>query len=231
MEEKQHKNEQTNQKLERIVLVIFTVYSAAMSVSAVLLEWGVLAKELIVLSVIAGWVVSGKEYRSYAFRAKFIALMCWINFCIYAVYSSSFTSMLSTMMALIVLLSIFCVTEIVYMGVFFTTLLCLYHNVFLHSFRIQTANDILRLVLHIAAAYVISLVVLITIRIREETSEKLMENIRELEIVEKSKDDFMVNISHEIRTPLTIISANVDLLKMDQCGLRHERGAAAGRSA
>lgn len=205
MEEKQHKNEQTNQKLERIVLVIFTVFSAAMSVSAVLLEWGVLAKELIALSVIAGWVVSGKEYRSYAFRAKFIALMCWINFCIYAVYSSSFTSMLSTMMALIVLLSIFCVTEIVYMGVFFTTLLCLYHNVFLHSFRIQTANDILRLVLHIAAAYVISLVVLITIRIREETSEKLMENIRELEIVEKGKDDFMVNISHEIRTPINAV--------------------------
>ena len=56
--------------------------------------------------------------------------------------------------------------------------------------------------MHIISSYVISLVVWIIIRIREETSEKLMENIRELEIVEKSKDDFMVNISHEIRTPV-----------------------------
>ena len=39
------------------------------------------------------------------------------------------------------------------------------------------------------------LVVWITIRIREVTSEKLMENIHELEIVEKSKDDFRTGIN------------------------------------
>lgn len=205
MEEKQFVNEKTNKKMEKIVLGIFTVFSLAMSVSAFLLEWSILAKEVIAAAVIAGWIVCLKEYRNYAYRAKFISLMCWINFFVYAIYSSSFTSMLSTMMALIVLLSIFCIAEIVYMGVFFTTILCLYHVFILHTYSFEAANDILRLVLHIAAVYVISLVVWITIRIREVTSEKLMENIHELEIVEKSKDDFMVNISHEIRTPINAV--------------------------
>ena len=152
--------------MEKIVLGIFTVFSLAMSVSAFLLEWSILAKEVIAAAVIAGWIVCLKEYRNYAYRAKFISLMCWINFFVYAIYSSSFTSMLSTMMALIVLLSIFCIAEIVYMGVFFTTILCLYHVFILHTYSFEAANDILRLVLHIAAVYVISLVVWITIRIR-----------------------------------------------------------------
>jgi len=203
--ERQSGKDKTNKRLEKIVLGIFTVFSLAMSVSAFLLEWSVLAKEAIVAAVIAGWVVCVKEYRSYAYRAEFISLMCWINFFIYAIYSSSFTSMLSTMMALIVLLSIFCVEKIVYMGVLFTTVLCFYHVGILHTYSFETANDVLRLILHIAAAYMISLVVWITIRIRKATSEQLMENIRELEIVEKSKDDFMANISHEIRTPINAV--------------------------
>ncbi len=194
-----------NRKLELIVLIVFTAFSLAMSVSAILLKWHILAKEVILAAVIACWIVRRKGYRDYAYRAKFISVMCWINFGVYVLYSSSFTSMLSTMMALIVLLSVFCMTEIIYMGVFFTTIVCLYHIVVLHSVRIEALNDILRLILHIASAYVISLVVWITIRIREETSERLMENIRELEIVEQSKDDFMVNISHEIRTPINAV--------------------------
>lgn len=205
MEERRFGTDKTNRKLEKTVLCIFTVFSFATFVSAILLEWSILAKEVIIAAVIIGWTVSIKEYRDYQYRVKLIALMCWLNFFVYAVYSRSFTSMLSTMMALIVLLSIFCVVEIVYMGVFFTTLLCFYHVFIRHTYSFEAANDILRLVLHIAAAYVISLVVWITIRIRKATSEQLMEKIRELEIVEKSKDDFMVNISHEIRTPINAV--------------------------
>lgn len=205
MEERQFGKDKTDKKLEKVVLGVFTVFSLAMSVSAILLKWSIFAKEVILAAVIVSWLVSVKEYRDYHYRAKLIALMCWINFFIYAIHANSFTSMLSTMMALIVLLSIFCIREIVYMGVFFTTVLCLYHTVILQTFSITVANDVLRLVLHIASVYVISLVVLITIRIREVTSEQLMENIRELEIVEKSKDDFMVNISHEIRTPINAV--------------------------
>ena len=75
--------------MEKIVLGIFTVFSLAMSVSAFLLEWSILAKEVIAAAVIAGWIVCLKEYRNYAYRAKFISLMCWINFFVYAIYSSS----------------------------------------------------------------------------------------------------------------------------------------------
>lgn len=205
MEEKQFRNNKTNQKLERIVLAIFTVFSLAMFVSSILLDWNVFAKELILAAVAAGWFVTIKGYRGYAFRAKCLSVLSWINFSIYAVHSSSFTSMLSTMLALIVLLGTFCISDIILLSSIFSTAVFLYHIFIAKTVAIASANDIIRLFLHVLSAYAILLVTWITLRIRQETSDKLIENIHELELVEQSKDDFMVNISHEIRTPINAV--------------------------
>lgn len=192
-------------KLEQIVLGFFTVFSCSMFVSSILLEWNLIFKEIIVAMIAAGWIVHMKQYRDYVHRAKFLSVISWVNFIVYAVQSVSFTSMLSTMLALIVLLGIFGIGDIVYMGVFFTTVIFVYHGFVLRTINVGSANDILRTVLHIVSAYAILLVTWITIRTRQETNEELIDNIRELEIVEKSKDDFMVNISHEIRTPINAV--------------------------
>ena len=205
MEEKQFENERANRKLEQIVLGIFTLFSAAMLVSSYLLEWNLIAKEIIMATIIIGWIIHLKKYRNYEFRAKILAVISWINFAVYAIHSHSFTSMLSTMMALIVLLGIFCIPDIVYMGIVISTLIFIYHGFVSKTISITTANDVIRMLLHILSAYAISLVTWITIRIRQETREKLIANIHELEIVEQSKDDFMVNISHEIRTPINAV--------------------------
>lgn len=205
MGEKQFNNDRMNTKMEWIVLGIFTLFSLSMFVSAILLQWNFIIKETIICTVAAGWWVRLKEYRTYKVRANIISVMVWINFCIYAFDSKSFTSMLSTMLAVIVLLGIFCVTDVVYIGIFFTTLILLYHIFWVQSFTIASANDVLRLNLHVVTSYAISIVTWITIRTRQEINDKLIENIRELETVEKSKDDFMVNISHEIRTPINAV--------------------------
>ncbi|MDE6846877.1 MAG: response regulator [Lachnospiraceae bacterium] len=205
MEERQFRNEKMNRKLEQIVLIFFTIFSLSMFVSSFLLEWNILLKEIIFVTVVAGWIVFVRKYRDYKYRAKVLAVMSWVNFTIYAVQSVSFTSMLSTMLALIVLLGIFSIADIIYIDFVCTTVIIAYHGFILRTIKIETANDVLRMILHILSAYAILLVTWITIRTRQETNEQLVENIRELEIVEKSKDDFMVNISHEIRTPINAV--------------------------
>ncbi|MBD5470650.1 MAG: response regulator [Lachnospiraceae bacterium] len=205
MKEKQFINHKTTRKIEQIVLGIFTIFSLAMFVSSHLLHWSIFAKEIIIATICAGWFVFIKGYRNYEFRAKFLSVMSWINFSVYAFYAYGFTSMLSTMLVLIILLSIFGILEIIYIGVGFSTLILLYQIFFARTAATDSANDIIRLGLHVISVYIISLVTWITIRIRQETNELLMENIRELKIVEQSKDDFMVNISHEIRTPINAV--------------------------
>ena len=194
-----------SRKLEQIVLVFFTIFSLSMLVSSFLLEWNILLKEIILVSIAAGWIVYIRQYRDYEYRAKFLAVMSWVNFTIYATQSVNFTSMLSTMIALIVLLGIFSITDIIYIDLFCTTVIIAYHGFVQGTIKLETANGALRMILHILSAYAILLVTWITIRTRQETNEQLIENIRELEIVEKSKDDFMVNISHEIRTPINAV--------------------------
>lgn len=205
MERKQFNTDKTNRKQELTVLSIFTVFSLAMLVSAQLDGWHLFAKELILVTVVSGWGVFVKCHRGYAYRAKFFAVICWLNFGIYSFHSRNFTSMLSSMFVLIVLLGIFCITDIVWMGVFSTTIIFLYHMFTVHTADAADASSILRLVLHVISAYIISLVMWMTIRTKEAANEQLMENIRELENVEKSKDDFLVNISHEIRTPINAV--------------------------
>lgn len=205
MEERQFKNEKMSRKLEQIVLIFFTIFSLSMFVSSFLLGWHILLKEAIFVTVAAGWIVFIRKYRDYKYRAKFLAVMSWINFTIYAVQSVNFTSMLSTMLALVVLLGVFSIVDIIYIDFVCTTIIIAYHGFIQRTIKIETANDVLRVILHILSAYAILLVTWITIRTRQETNEQLVENIHELKIVEKSKDDFMVNISHEIRTPINAV--------------------------
>ncbi len=205
MENRSFDHEKMNRKLEHSVLGIYTVFSLGTFVSAILLHWNIFVIEILAVTTVAPWVICVGNFRQFSFRARLIALLSWLNFTIYAVHSDNFTSMLSTMFAVIVLMGVFSIPEIVYMGVGFTTLIIGLHMFVLHTVTADAPNEVIRIVLHVISAYVISLVIWITIRTRLETNELLMENIRELEEVEQSKDDFLVNISHEIRTPINAV--------------------------
>lgn len=205
MEKRQFNNEKTDRKLEQSVLGIYTLFSIGTFVSGILLHWNIFVTELLAVTTVLPWVICIGRYRDHAFRAKMTAFLSWFNFTVYAVHSENFTSMLSTMLAVIVLMGVFCIPEIIYMGVGFTTLNIALHMFVLHTVEMTAPNEVIRVALHVISAYVISLVIWISMRTRLETDELLMENIRELKEVEQSKDDFLVNISHEIRTPINAV--------------------------
>ncbi|MCM1263946.1 MAG: ATP-binding protein [Butyrivibrio sp.] len=205
MEKNVTKNEKANKKSEQIVLCVFTLFMISMFVSSFLLKWTLIEKEIIVVTVFAGWFVHIRKCWTHETRAKFLAVMTWVDFIVYAFRAESFTSLLATMSALVVLLGIFFIPRIVYMGVFFSTIIMLYHALIAHTIIIESFNDILRVGLHVISSYAVSAVTLFMILAQKETNEQLVENIRELEIAERSKDDFMVNISHEIRTPINAV--------------------------
>ncbi len=205
MENNELKNERANKKSEKIVLGVFSLFVLSMLVSSFLLKWSLIEKEIIVVTVVAGWIIHIKKYWNHEARAKIFAVMIWLDFAIYALHAVSFTSLLATMAALIVLLGIFFIPQIIYMGVFFSTFIILYHALIAGTIMINSFNDIIRFSLHIISSYAVSLITLFMISAQKETNEQLVENIHELEIAERSKDDFMVNVSHEIRTPINAV--------------------------
>ncbi|MCH5262761.1 MAG: response regulator [Lachnospiraceae bacterium] len=205
MEQNYYTEEKSRRKLEHSVLAIYTLFSLATFASGLFLHWNIFVEEYYVAATIVPWIVYGKNFWNYKSRAKFLALLSWINLFVYAMFSDSFTSVSCTMFTITVLMGVFCVQEVVYLGVVVSTVIIVIHIFVLRTYEINNASEFIRLLFHIISSYVISLVTLIVIRARIETSERLMGNIRELQSVEQSKDDFLVNVSHEIRTPINAV--------------------------
>ena len=205
MENVQNRDEKKQKRIERIVLCICTIYVIAMFIGSMLEGWSIYAKEITVLTALAGWIVYFLRYRNYTFRAKFISVMAWVDMIIFALHTDNFTAVLSVMTALIVLLAIFCIPQIIWPGALISTALLLYHGFIARTISVSSAHEAVTLLIQILSVYAVSLVMWIMMRNQKDTSGQLIENIRELEIAEQSKDDFLVNISHEIRTPINAV--------------------------
>ncbi len=205
MDNTQLKTEQNEKTLERIVLAVLSLYTAAAFLTGMLSGWSIYIRELLLLPPVVGWFIHAREYWDHSHRATFICAMCWAEFLVYALFTESFSSMLVTMTGVIVLLSVFNIRQLLYPGFIIPIFLFLYHGFIAGTISTASMHDVLRLFIQFFSLYTVSSVIWIIQKNRQEASDLLVDNIRELEIAERSKDDFLVNISHEIRTPINAV--------------------------
>ena len=205
MDNTQLKTEQNERRLERIVLIVLSLYTAAAFATGLLSGWSIYIREFLFIPTVSGWFIYFREYWDHPRRANFICIACWAEFILFALFTDSFSSMLVTMAGVIVLLSIFNTQQILYPGLVVPFFLFLYHGFIARTIAITGPRSALRLFIQFLSVYMISVVIWIIQKNRREASDLLIENIRELEIAERSKDDFLVNVSHEIRTPINAV--------------------------
>lgn len=205
MDNTQLKTEQNERRLERIVLIVLSLYTAAAFATGLLSGWSIYIREFLFIPTVSGWFIYFREYWDHPRRANFICIACWAEFILFALFTDSFSSMLVTMAGVIVLLSIFNTQQILYPGLVVPFFLFLYHGFIARTIAITGPRSALRLFIQFLSLYMISVVIWIIQKNRREASDLLIENIRELEIAERSKDDFLVNVSHEIRTPINAV--------------------------
>lgn len=205
MDNTQLKTERTERRLERIVLIVLSFYTAAAFATGLLSGWSIYIRELLFLPTVSGWFIYFREYWDHPRRAVFISISCWTEFILFALFTDSFSSMLVTMAGVIVLLSIFNAQHILYPGLVVPFFLFLYHGFIARTIAITGPRSALRLCIQFLSVYMVTGVIWIIQKNRHAASELLIENIRELEIAERSKNDFLVNVSHEIRTPINAV--------------------------
>ena len=205
MDNTQLRTEQNERRLERIVLLILSLYTAAAFTTGLLSDWSIYIREFLFIPTVSGWFIYFREYWDHPRRANFICIACWAEFILFALFTDSFSSMLVTMGGVIVLLSIFNTQQLLYPGLVVPFFLFLYHGFIARTIAITGPRSALRLCIQFLSVYMISVVIWIIQKNRQEANELLIEKIRELEIAEQSKDDFLVNVSHEIRTPINAV--------------------------
>ena len=140
MEDRNYNDEKVMKMLERTVLIIFSAYSVVLFVVSCLLGWSVYVRELIALSLIVIWAACIRRVKTYDDRALLISVLSWRNFVIYALHTDNFISIIPVMAGLIILLSIFCAHRIVYLGMFVSNGLFLYHGLLARTIPLDNAE-------------------------------------------------------------------------------------------
>lgn len=234
MEENLFEADKLNNRLERIVMTFLSIYTIAALVAAWHSGWNVYKKEILIAAVTAGWIVCIRKSWSHEARAKFIALMSWINYLVFALSTDSFIATFSVMAGVIVLMAIFYNPQILYMGLVVPVIVFIYHIFIAKTVDITSLHEFLRVMMQMLSIYTVSAVVWIMMRSHREVNETLMQNISELKIAEQSKDDFMVNISHEIRTPINAVCGMSEAILQEDLPVNVRRDVidiqAAGRN-
>ena len=201
---------------ERIVLIIYSIYTLAMMFVSILFQWGSWIPPVIVFGMITAWMVSVKSYKDYRYRAFFIGIVGMINFSIYGMFAESFVGILSTLGALVILLGIFNIPEIVLLSAATAVYLMLYHAFFARTIQVESIKDGFRLLLQVCSIFVIECVTYYLVKTNIELNDALVDTIEDLEKAEKSKDDFMANVSHEIRTPINTVCGMSELVLREE---------------
>jgi len=233
MKKKTYHIENAKQK-ERVVLLIYSVYTIGMTVMSFLLGWSRLVPQIILTGMLASWFLHIKQYKDYRFRAFFTSCMAWMNFTIYGIFSEDLFGILSTMCAMIVLLGIYCIYETVYIAVVIFVFLLLYHGIFLSDIHISLSKEGTRMILQILSVFVAEYITYYLVKQQEESNKKLLDTIEDLKRAERSKNDFMANVSHEIRTPINTICGISEVVMREELGDKVRRDIfdiqAAGRN-
>ena len=203
-------------RIEKVVLIIYTIYTIGMTGVALLKGWGTWIPQLINTGMVISWGFHIKEYKSYPFRAFFTSIMAWMNFIVYGVNADGLLGLMPIMCAMTVLLGLYCIPQIAYMAAASTIFMTFYHAVILSSIQIDSINAGIRIVLQISGVFMTEYITYYMIKMQTESNEKLLETIDTLKVAEKSKDDFMANMSHEIRTPINTVCGMSEMILREE---------------
>ena len=203
--------------IEKTIILSYSIYTLALTVAATILSWPVWIVPVIISEMMIAWVVYTREMRDYRFRAFLLAGFSLITFGIYACMSDSFSSVLVTLAAVVILLGLFGIPEIIFVEMAFTVLIFLFHYVFReNSIPFETGMDKYRLFVQLISVFVVELAAYYIVKRHGEMSSDMQEIIEELQIAEHSKNDFMANISHEIRTPVNTVCGMSEMILREE---------------
>lgn len=203
--EKEHMTDAGQRKIERLILIIYTIYNVAMMIRTVTYGWDNWLNFLLLLGITVSWIIYLGKCKNYVFRAQFTTIMLELSLLIYSHVAGDLTGGIPLMIAFIIFLCLYERLEIVYLTILFGVFIFAYHGVMLKSIPLSGFQDVLTLLVQVANVAVVEIVAYIWVKKKNESDRQIQGVIKELKAAEHSKDEFLANVSHEIRTPINTI--------------------------
>lgn len=214
--EKEYMTDTEQRKTERLILIIYTLYNVAMMVRTVTYGWDNWLNFMLLLGITSSWIIYISKFKNYVFRAKFTTVMLELSLLIYSHVAAELTGGIPLMVAFIIFLCLYERLEIVYLTILFSAIMFVYHGAMLKTIPLSGVQDALTLLVQVANVAVVEVVAYIWVKKKNASDRRAQGVIKELQMAQRSKDEFLANVSHEIRTPINTICGMSEILLQEE---------------
>ncbi|MCM1325066.1 MAG: ATP-binding protein [Bacteroidales bacterium] len=209
-------NQQEEKGRERLVLLLYSVYSLSMAVSAVRRGWEWWIPVLMAAALLMGWAVCISGYRTARARAGITTALIQFTVILYAAHMEDIVSVIPAFMVLTVLAALYGITELVGFSVAGVLCILFYHLIIADTFSGLSKEAVSGLLFQAGNLICLEFIIYFWLKKRNENMDRIYQIIDALMDAEQSKDDFLSNVSHEIRTPVNTICGMSEIALREQ---------------
>lgn len=203
--ENQERQPQIEQGLERMALIINTLYGFFMSYEAARNGVYVIVPYFIIVVLVLCWIMNITSFSNQILRINMTLVLLRISVVTYSYFAQNVFSVLACLVVLILTTGLFGISDLMTIEFWTVIFVVVFHFGFNEEISFYDLLNNKSQLFQIINIFVAIIVVNIWIRKRAQVSEKMKDTIIRLSKAEQSKDSFLINASHEIRTPINTI--------------------------
>ena len=204
-------NEKVQEKTEKLILILFSLYSMGMCALSVLQDWEQWVTIFIIAGMIFTWGIFVFRIKNYSFRAAIVSLALHICVCFYACRVTNLFPIFALILSVGIIMALYGISELMWINIVTTLFLLFYHGVIVNTMKMEELIQSGSSIFLIFSVFLAEYMIYFWVKKRNENTEQFFRLIKALQNAERSKDDFLANVSHEIRTPVNTICGMSEL--------------------
>ena len=204
--------EETRRPIERLGLIIYTLYSIGVMSSCAKVKAPIGVNYALLGMVLVCWILFLVKYGSFHSRTM-VELLCMHGMLLlHILYAQDLKGALPYYGSVIVLVGLYSYLDEVLVSSVCIGVVFFIYFVILQRVDFSDSGSAVSAIMQMSNMFVIEYLIYIWVCKRNENTERMQSTISDLREAEASRDDFLANISHEIRTPINTICGISEIL-------------------
>lgn len=204
--------EETRRPIERVGLIIYTLYSIGVMSSCVKVNAPIGVNYALFGMIVVCWILFFVKYGSFHSRTM-VELLCMHGMLLlHVLYAQDLKGALPYYGSVVVLVGLYSYLDEVLVSTVCIGVVFFIYFVILQKVDFSDSGSAISATMQMSNMFVIEYLIYIWVCKRNENTEHMQRTIANLQEAENSRDDFLANISHEIRTPINTICGISEIL-------------------